>query len=249
MSVRHIVLINKSSAKIAFSDVDRVASALQMQLDRDFTPVWGRRAHISPLDSSESIPASAWPIRIVDAPVGGLGIHLDRAHKPYAQVKPTSDWSVTASHELLEMLADPFGNHFIQAPDIDPKSDGHLVQYLVEVGDPCEVYEYKIDGVAVSDFVTRDYYDESASTVALDFLGRLSKPYAVPKGCYISWQDPQDNHWHQKTPDGKFTTARTAIHPKRNPRDDRDKAFGPTVEAERHDLPSIRAMYRPVRKG
>jgi hypothetical protein len=244
MTVHHVALINKSSAKIPFATLDKVAQALQIQLDRDFTPIWGRRAQVSALAPSEPTPASAWPIRIVDAPVGGLGIHLDRAHRPYAQVKPTSDWSVTASHELLEMLADPLGNHFIHAPDIDPKSDGHLVQYLVEVGDPCEIYEYKIDGVAVSDFVTPEYYDESATAAPLDFLGRLSRPFAVPKGCYISWEDPLDGRWHQKTPEGKFTTGRASIHARRNPREDRDKAFGPEVESARHDLPGIRATYR-----
>lgn len=249
MTVRHVALVNKSSAKIPLAMVEGVAQALQTQVDRDFAPIWGIRAQVSAFAPAEPIPASAWPIRIVDSPVGGLGIHLDRARKPFAQVKPTSDWSVTASHELLEMLADPLGNHFIQAPDIAPKSDGHLVQYLVEVGDPCEIYEYKIDGVAVSDFITPEYYDESATASALDFLGRLPKPLAVPKGCYISWQDPQDGRWHQKTPDGKFTTGRGTIHPKRNPREDRDRAFGAEEEGARHDLPAIRSTYGASKKS
>jgi hypothetical protein len=78
-------------------------------------------------------------------------------------VKDTQDWPVTASHELLEILVDPLGHQFRRAPDIDPASDGHLIAYLVEVGDPCEVFSYPIGDVAVSDFVTPDYYDPKAA--------------------------------------------------------------------------------------
>src|SRR5207302_3465332 len=96
---------------------------------------------------SAAVPASTWVMSIVDKPVGGLGIHLDQHHHPYAQIKDTGDWSVTASHEMLEMLVDPLGHTFKHGPDIDPASDGHNVGYLVEVGDPCEIYSYSINGV------------------------------------------------------------------------------------------------------
>src|SRR5207244_1062064 len=126
----------------------------------------------------------------------------------------------------------------------DPSSDGHLVGYLVEVGDPCEIYEYDIDGVAVSDFVTPDYYDENAEAgTLLDFLARLGAPYEVPDGCYISWVDPEDQNWHQKQTDGSFARSRRKIDPKRNPRDDRDDALGGDEKAGRHELSKIRAAY------
>ena len=88
-------------------------------------------------------------------------------------------------------------------------SDGHLVDYLVEVCDPCEVFTFEVKGVTVSDFVTPEYYNEHAAPgTSLDFLGRLSKPLEVPRGCYLSWMDPADLHWHQKLPDGRFVTAK-----------------------------------------
>lgn len=242
MKPRHLALTNRSSHAIPLATVSQVAQALQIQLDRDFTPVWGVAAIITAFDKGEKIPASHWPLRIVDRPVGGLGIHLDRNHHPYAQIMATSDWSVTASHEMVEMLVDPYGQKFISAPDIDPHSDHHQVRYLVEVGDPCEIWSYEIQGVALSDFVTPEYYNDHAPPgTAFDYLGRLSKPLEVPRGCYISWIDPADMHWHQKQPDGTFVTARPPVHPHRNPREDRDHAFG--NDPARHDLPAIRAKH------
>jgi len=248
MTRRRITLQNQSSANISFAELSSVAQALQIQVDRDFGPAWGVQAQIVALQQGEPTPSKVWPIKIVDKPVGGLGIHLDKSHKPYAQVKATSDWSVTASHELLEMLADPYGHRFTSSPDIDPDSDGHLVQYLVEVGDPCEVFQYNIGNSAVSDFVLPDYYNANASNgTEVDFLGQLSGPLDVPDGCYISWIDTQDNRWHQKQPDGAFVRARSKAsnNPKMSPRDERDAAFGDDEERERHNLSAIRGAHRP----
>src|SRR5438034_8703517 len=84
---------------------------------------------------------------ILDQSSAGLGVHLDKNGKPFAEIQAGNDWSITASHELLEMLVDPLGHKLIRDPDIDPASDGHQVEYLVEVGDPCEVFAYPINGI------------------------------------------------------------------------------------------------------
>jgi hypothetical protein len=245
MTLRHLVFVNTSTKLgITFSDVQSVAQALQIQLDRDFTPVWGIHATVVAIDQGETIPAKAWPMKILNHSEAGLGVHLDSSHKPFAEIEATSDWPITASHEMVEMLVDPYGHRFVSAPDIDPASDGHAVNYLVEVGDPCEVYSYTINGTAVSDFVTPEYYNESAVSGAdLDFLGRLSRPYEVPDGCYLSWIDPQDQRWHQKQTDGSFARSKNEAKPKVNPRDDRDKTFGGDEEAVRHNLSLIRTRY------
>src|SRR5439155_16270664 len=244
MKIRHLVLVNKSIQNISFADLSQATASLQTQLDRDFTPLWGVRAQIVPLNKGTPIPPHTWPIIILDNPKNGLGIHLDKAGKPFAEVEATNDWSVTGSHEMLEMLVDPLGHRFIQAPDIDPDSDGHLVYYLQEVGDPCEIFEYSINGVAVSDFVTPDYYDPNAGNgMPVDFLGQLSGPFDVPQGGYISWIDPQDGRWHQKQVDGSFVTARKRANLKGNARDDRDTAFGGEHDSDRHRVSKWKALY------
>lgn len=244
MALRQVVLTNRSSKNIPIAQLSDVAQALQTQLDRDFYPVWGKRAAVTAIMNGAEMPAHAWPIYLVDHPDAGLGVHLDDHGKPFAEVQVGNEWSITASHELLEMMEDPLGHKFIQAPDIDPGSDRHLVNYLVEVGDPSEIYSYTIGNVAVSDFVTREFYDPNAPAGSeFDLLHRLAKPLEIPMGCYISWQDPEDGRWHQKQANGKFVTAEGKIDRHGNPRDDRDKAFGSEKERGQHDLLAVRQAY------
>jgi len=251
-TIKRIALQNKSSGKISFDDLARLAPVLQTQSDRDFTPLWGVRAQISVLQKGDPVPTGVWPVYFLDPndPDAGdgsfLGVHQDKDGQPYAYVLDTGDWTVTASHELLEMLADPFGNTLKSGPDMDPQSDGHQVNYLVEVGDPCETFSYTIDSIKVTDFVTKDYYLANTNG-PYDYMGQLSKPFEVPPpGCYISWQDPKDGHWHQKTPDGQFTDI-GAIDSRKNPRDDRDSLSGEKEEG-RHNLQKILSAYQQKSK-
>ena len=246
MKIRHVTLQDKSSMKLSLDQLDQVAQALQIQLDRDFTPIWGVHAQVQALDTGETVPARAWPMTILNQPSAGLGVHLDNKGKPFAEIQGGNDWSITASHELLEMLVDPLGHKLIRDLDIDTSAGEHQVEYLVEVGDPCEVFAYQIDGISVSDFITRDFYNTKAHAgTQFDFLGRLNKALDVPAGCYISWFDPQDGKWHQKQTDGSFITARQKANLDKSPRDERDAAFGDEDNKLRHDLQRIRAKYRP----
>lgn len=246
MRIRHVTLQDQSSLNLSLSQLQEVTQALQIQLDRDFTPEWGVHAVVQALDQGERVPTNAWPMSILDQSDAGLGVHLDKNGKPFAEIQAGDGWSITASHEMLEMLVDPLGQKLRSDPDIDPASDGHQVQYLVEVGDPCEVFSYSINGVDVSDFITQEFYDTNATNGTLfDFLGRLTQALDVPQGCYISWLDPQDGRWHQKQTDGSFITARQKANPKLTPRDQRDSAFSDEENKSRHDLLAIRRKYRP----
>ena len=65
---------------------------------------------------------------------------LDNQWGPYALVLWDSGWSLTASHEGLEMLADPSGRRFRRG--LSPKAGQGQVQFLVEACDPCEADRY-----------------------------------------------------------------------------------------------------------
>jgi hypothetical protein len=70
---------------------------------------------------------------------GAAGIHEDRNGQPFASITASSvldQWSLTASHEALEMLVDPWGNRLVAGDS--PKSDQARVSFLVEVSDPSE---------------------------------------------------------------------------------------------------------------
>src|SRR5947207_10552082 len=159
MKIRHVTLQDKSSMKLPFDQVDQVAQALQIQLDRDFTPCRRVHAQVQALGLGEAVPARAWPMTILDQSSAGLGVHLDKNGKPFAEIQAGNDWSITASHELLEMLVDPLGHKLIRDPDIDPQSDKHQVEYLVEVRDPCGDSAHQIHGISDSDFRTRAGYN------------------------------------------------------------------------------------------
>ena len=119
------------------------------------------------------------------------------------------EWSLTASHECLEMLGDPFGNRVIAGES--PKKGQGRVEFLVEVCDPCEAvnFSYRCNGVVVSDFYTPNYFDpvKSAGT-RYSFGGHITAPRQVLKGGYLSWHEPITNHWWQEIYFGSKPTFR-----------------------------------------
>jgi hypothetical protein len=240
-----IVLIDRSREPASTLRLSQVTRALQTQVDRDFGMVWGCGARIG-VAPAGTTPAGAWSISVVDGAATRLGIHLDEGGRPHAVVRPGMDWTLAVSHVLLEMIADPEGRRFMEGVDISPGAPVRRVRYLLEVCDPCEVFHYEIDGIAVSDFVTPDYYRaDAAPGTAFDFLRRLRRPLEVPRGGYLSWQDTADERWHQRRPDGTFSISGVPYDPNGNPRADRDGALG--GRAARHDVPAIRRAHAPGR--
>jgi hypothetical protein len=160
---------------VGFSDVSAVAAALQKQAIRDFGPVWQVNASVSALAALESVPVDYWPVIIrddIDQP-GAAGYHTDDNGQPFSLVQAADQWQLTASHETLEMLANPFGNRTIAgaSPPQAPQTISALqrVVYLVEVCDPCEdaQYAYSVNGQQLSDFITPHYYDPDGASGAL----------------------------------------------------------------------------------
>jgi hypothetical protein len=184
------------------SDVSRVAAALQRQATRDFGPLWDVPATIDAFPRLEDVPVGYWPIIVetdIDTP-GAAGVHEDKDGQPLALVSMSDSWSLTASHETLEMLADPFAKRVI--PGESPKSGQGRVEFLVEVCDPCEAdkFAYTVNDILVSDFITPHFYDpKQADGVRYSFGGAITAPREILQGGYISWHDPVSNHWWQQT--------------------------------------------------
>jgi hypothetical protein len=92
----------------------KVSSALQKQATRDLAPIWEVNASVDPFDKLEDVPDGVWPMIIMDdiGFPGAAGIHLDRDGQPFALITAATEldrWALTASHEMCEMLVDPFG--------------------------------------------------------------------------------------------------------------------------------------------
>jgi hypothetical protein len=200
-TLQHVALVADSKS-VDLRDITRVSAALQKQVSRDFGPYWGIDATVDAFSDLEDVPVDYWPIVVRDdihAP-GAAGIHLDKDGQPFALVQFSDGWSLTASHELLEMLCDPTGNKVIAGHS--PKTGQGRVLFLVEVCDPCEdaKFSYTVNGVPVSDFYTRHYFDPvTAAGARYSYTGAITKPRQVLQGGYISWHDPRTDHWFQET--------------------------------------------------
>ena len=198
--VVHVALVAETD-QIDSGQLARVAAALQRQVTGDFGPIWGISATVDAFSRLEDVPLGYWPVVVLDQidDPNALGYHQDQDGQPYALVLYTQSWSLTASHETLEMLADPWGSRLIGGSSINP--DQGRVRYLIEVCDPCEApqFAYRINGVLVSDFYTPSFFDSRESAGGrYDFTRALASPKTILRGGYISWIDSATRHvWQQ----------------------------------------------------
>lgn len=184
------------------AEVMRAATAaLNIQVTRDLPQFWMTIASVSYLPDPNCIPAGFWPVLLVKSlPPEEGGYHLTVNNQPYAQVLVTpgsNEWTVDASHEIIEMLIDPFGNRLqpstsVQITGADVEDGAGQFHYLLEACDPCEAdaCTYQIDGIHVSDFITPNYYDLAAAPgIRYSFTGAIQRPRQVLPGGYITWMD------------------------------------------------------------
>src|SRR5205807_1722209 len=133
--VNQVALVSESK-KISLGALNVVSAAIQKQVSRDLGPIWNIQASVSAFDKLEDVPLGYWQLIIMDKiPYNAAGIHLNRDNgQPFALVQYSPDWSLTTSHEALEMLVDPSGNRTVATNS--PKPDQGRVLILVEVSDP-----------------------------------------------------------------------------------------------------------------
>jgi hypothetical protein len=194
----HVALVSRTRQTDP-ADMSHVAAALQTQATRDVAPLWSVSATVDVFPSLRNVPAGYWPVVIVDDVKDAAGYHQDVQGQPYALVEYSRSWSLTASHETIEMLCDPWGSRIAAGRSPDP--DQGQVEFLVEACDPCEAptYAYTIDGVLVSDFITPQFYDPRRTRGArYSFMGAVQRPRTILPGGYISWWDPESNHINQQ---------------------------------------------------
>ncbi len=190
----HISVINASTV-LHDDEIQPVVSALQKQVTHDFLPPWGVNAKLTFVPNGEKPDPGTWWLTLLDDSdqAGALGYHdLTNEGLPIGKVFAGTDlkygtsWSVTASHELLEMLGDPNINLSVLVQK-HKATAGTL--YAYEVCDACEddSFGYEIDKVLVSDFVYPSWFESfrPAKSTQFDQQGKITRPLELLKGGYI----------------------------------------------------------------
>lgn len=209
MATKPAIAVINASTVLTDDEVEAFVPALQKQVHRDFAPEWGLDATLSFVSNGQTPPADKWWLVMLDNSdqAGALGYHdVTSAGLPMGKVFAATDlaynqqWTVTASHELLEMIADPQIDLtvFVQ-PD---ETTGTI--YAYEVCDACEADEfgYEIDGSLVSDFVLPAWFESYRQTnsTKFDFRDQIKSPFELLPGGYIGVFDVTGGTgWHQRT--------------------------------------------------
>lgn len=201
MLTRHVALVSEKSS-ITLRELSAVAAALQKQATRDLGPIWRIEATVTAFESLEELPLDYWPVIIKDdiGDPDAAGYHEDENGQPFALVEYSPGWTLTASHEVCEMLVDPFGRRLV-AGESPMKAQGR-VRFLVEVCDPSEAdaYAYRINGIKVSDFYTPHYFEPKKATgVRYSFTDAITEPKQVLRGGYLSWYVSETRKWWQRS--------------------------------------------------
>jgi hypothetical protein len=191
-----IAILNQSSL-VSNADAATMAEAIADQVRLDVAPLWelAPAAVIFYADPAQ-VPSGAHGVVLVDniqdQPTGIVGYHREtRGGKLWgvAAAKPeldsgakvtTGDWSVSSilSHEVLELFVDRNCNLWA--------NDGKGKTYTFEVCDPVEAPTYEVNGVSVSNFVTRSWFDPLApATEQFDKLGLVHEPFGILHGGYV----------------------------------------------------------------
>jgi hypothetical protein len=106
--VHYVALTVEKPKFVSFSELAKVGAALQKQVSRDFSPWWGVKGIVSVFATLEDVPLGYWPVIVTEKVPGTHGYHEDKSGQPFSLVQAGDSWSLIASHETLEMLADPF---------------------------------------------------------------------------------------------------------------------------------------------
>jgi hypothetical protein len=174
-------------------DLDALIAAMQEYVTSYVAPVWGTPAT---LVKTTDFQAGAWAMVFLDNAdqPGALAYHdLTPDGLPVSKVfvKTTLDdnqlVSVSASHELVEMLVDPAINMMTTGPD--PQTI-----YAYESADPVESLNFQVNGIAMSDFVYPSYFESfrQPDSVQFDYLNQVTQPFQILQGGYqIIFKDGQ----------------------------------------------------------
>jgi hypothetical protein len=196
------------------AELQHVIRAINRQINEDFAPYWSMSATLRlegrSVEEPETIQipdlrgdAVIYLWDEADVP-GALGYHFQNGQGipfgfVFTEISQSigEQWSVTLSHEALELLADPETNLLVMGPHPSQNRD---VFHWFEMCDAVQAETYLIDDVEVSNFLLPLYFTGTRDTDEVgarnDFLGRTYgsqtlKSFGINPGGYVGFFDPQ----------------------------------------------------------
>lgn len=201
-----ISVVNQTNGEISDADLLAAIRAINEQIADDFVPYWSMPATLR-LEGTllkEARANAAGVIRgdailyVTSATAKGdpEGFH-DRNFRgvPYGVVysqisENTGDpWSVTFSHEALELIADPQGNNYVMGPA--PHDRRKQVFYWFEMCDAVSSQTYTIGGIALQNFLLPAYFEPPTPGARTNFLGSELEPFGIASESYLGYYDPE----------------------------------------------------------
>lgn len=209
-----ISIINHTDGQVTDEELQKVIRAINRQIKEDYEPHWSLSATLRLEGRSTEEPDTVqvadmrgdaiiylWNEADVD---DALGYHFQNNRGiPFGFVFTSlaheigEPWSVTLSHEALELLGDPETNLLAMGPH--PSEDRDVFHWY-EMCDAVQTESYEIDGVPVSNFVLPLYFTGTRETdepgARNDFLGRSHggqtlMSFGINPGGYVGFFDPE----------------------------------------------------------
>ncbi|KRA16109.1 MULTISPECIES: hypothetical protein [unclassified Lysobacter] len=212
-----VSVFNLSHGAIGDLRMQEVIRAINIQIERDFEPYWGFGATLRLEGHTARKGKRRFEFEPLDMRGDGVLYVLDKFNKDLAGAHETDfrgvpagvvyldlskglqeDWTVSLSHEALEMIADPQVNLVVQGPH--PEARDRDVFHWFEMCDAVQAQSYAIDGVGVSDFVLPLYFTPTSEPGSRNnFMGAVTRgkksvdlpSFGVAHGGYIGYFDPR----------------------------------------------------------
>jgi hypothetical protein len=186
-----LAVINESK-RVTASDVGLMVAAVRRQVTQAARLI---DRYVPGIRTARGAPVGSVPLVVLDDPGdldGVLGFHDINPNGAYGQIftnpvldnggsvlgatgDPSLSVSAVLSHEVLEWWYDPACNDW---------SDRGRSSVAKELCDPVEADWYRIDGVAVSNFILPAWFNPLDKTGPWDALGRLHGPFTMTKNGY-----------------------------------------------------------------
>lgn len=207
-----ISIINHSNGQVTDEQLQGAIRAINRQIAEDYEPYWSLGATLRLEGRSGQKPQKQniadmrgdaviylWDKVDVE---GALGYHdANNRGIPYGFVftelskKLVEKWTVTLSHEALELIGDPEVNLLVQGSH--PTNSKKYVFHWYEMCDAVQAETYKIDGIEVSNFLLPLYFTGGEELGGRnDFLGRIYngktvRSFGINPGGYIGFFNPE----------------------------------------------------------